>query len=348
MNFKILFSFLLLAIFSGTVSAQRQPIEVNQFYFSQSVLDPISESIKVKRNADSHYSVNIQIIRPNATAWTSPNVKYNVEVDAFVKKNNSNTLLSIRTSEIKFTASDFASGTFVSALKTSQLLIPKNYIDESGGEIIVKWRYYKENYPSPYNQNGWSDWYTVDGNYPLKLEAIPGTIAGPNQICDQGTYTITNYGDVTLRNAANIATVNRIQGTSQFTVSRIGNGSGKIQLVTKPWGDAAETVKEIIVGTPLPRFKGDYAPQLDYGQTYTFVIESDLPSDILDIEKLGMANIVFTRLDNNRFTIKTPPKPSSGTPVAPVYIFSIKARTINGVCGNSEYITKNFRVGSLN
>src|SRR5699024_11330848 len=63
------------------------------------------------------------------------------------------------------------------------------FIGEEGGYIVIKWRFYKKNYPFPYDEDGWTDWFTSDLEINLKLAPLvlpSSTIDGPDIICDNG------------------------------------------------------------------------------------------------------------------------------------------------------------------
>lgn len=151
MNIKSYLTILLLSLTSLFVNGQA--IQVSQFAFSPSVWDTPSGTIKVKRNGPSTYLIMVGLSRINLPEWTSAGLKYNVEVEAFAQKQNDSQLVKI-SDEIKFTTSDFVGTTSVTVTKTPTLTIPAGFIDATGGKIIVKLRFYKEKYPSPYNQDG--------------------------------------------------------------------------------------------------------------------------------------------------------------------------------------------------
>lgn len=54
-------------------------------------------------------------------------------------------------------------------------------------------------------------------------------ITGPDNLCTEATYTITNPGTISLDNAAGIATLTAL-GNNQWKVTRIGQGTGSVTL----------------------------------------------------------------------------------------------------------------------
>ncbi|MEN5231941.1 hypothetical protein [Sphingobacterium faecium] len=55
------------------------------------------------------------------------------------------------------------------------------------------------------------------------------TFSGPDNLCDEATYTLINPGTVTLEDASGIATLTAL-GNNQWKVTRTGNGYGKIKI----------------------------------------------------------------------------------------------------------------------
>src|SRR5690606_25815572 len=249
MNFRYYLAILLLSFTSTFVNGQA--IEISQFSFSSSVWDGSTKTLTVKRTGQSTYLTSVALSRINLPEWTSAGLSFNVEVEAFAKKKNSTQLVKI-SDEIKFATSDFVGTTSTTIAKYPTLTIPAGFIDEDGGNIIIKWRFYKENYPPPYDQNGWTEWYTADAEINLKLEPAvlpPTTFAGPDQICDEGIYTITNPGTISLENASGIATITDL-GNNQWQVERINNAVGTVVLKSLVGSNAYD--KTIRIGTDTP------------------------------------------------------------------------------------------------
>lgn len=94
----------------------------------------------------------------------------------------------------------------------------------------------KTYYMSEYDavNKGWQN--RLEANYKRNITVVqvPNFI-GPSQICDAATYTIERPDVVTLENASGIATLTAL-GNNQWKVTRIGNASGPINLISTSSG----------------------------------------------------------------------------------------------------------------
>src|SRR5699024_88897 len=130
------------------------------------------------------------------------------------------------------------------------------FIGEEGGYIVIKWRFYKKNYPFPYDEDGWTDWFTSDLEINLKLAPLvlpSSTIDGPDIICDNGIYTITNPGEISLIDPSGIAQISYL-GDNKWRLSRIEFISGEVKIKSKV-GDV-EYSKSVIIGAKAPSILG--------------------------------------------------------------------------------------------
>jgi len=162
----------------------------------------------------------------SAASSTWPNLPIKAQISLYVLSPLvSNTLIDV----IDVSTSDWYGPTYtISKLIEKDIVIPAGAVTlaNPNTSILARWRFYKEGYPSPYNTDGWTDW--VDAKYTsmaLNQGQIPqSTFTGPNAICDEGIYTITNPYTVSLENATGIATLTAL-GNNQWKVSRIGGSS---------------------------------------------------------------------------------------------------------------------------
>lgn len=154
---------------------------------------------------------------------------------------------------INVSASDWYGPQYtVSKVIEKDIVIPAGAVTlaKPNSSIKVAWRFYKQGYPSPYNTDGWTDW--VDKYYDdmkLNPNQIPQTaFTGPNSVCDEGIYTITNPYTVSLENASGIATLTAL-GNNQWKVTRTGTANGVVKLRSTFNGKIFE--KEIMIGGSL-------------------------------------------------------------------------------------------------
>jgi len=217
----------------------------------------------------------------------------------------------------------------------SQVSIPKNYTfrlqpNNKAGTVYLRFRYYRKNYPA--SSNGWTgmnsggSWETVDANIPP-----PTTFSGPNQICAEGIYTLTNPGTITLENTNGIATLTAL-GNNQWKVTRIGTANG---LVTLKSTDQQNTVtsKPIEIGILAPTTI--FGPNsVTYNSTYTFS-SGDLDPNITyywTVTNAPAGTNIIGGTTNKSFTISLPPKTSS-LPENGTLLISVRR---SGACSGSS------------
>lgn len=122
-------------------------------------------------------------------------------------------------------------------------------------------------------------------------------INGPSQICDEGTYTITNPGTITLVNATGIATLTAL-GNNQWKVTRTGTANGVVKLRSTSNGKTYE--KEILIGAKINGYISGN-PTVFPGKSY----EYDL---ILNDNISNYQNLTFTGTSGMTIQILSPTK----------------------------------------
>lgn len=223
---------------------------------------------------------------------------------------------------------------------TSTSPIHKTFTLKSGkkeGTLKLKYQFLTD---AP-GYDGWTNWFYEPKEYQSQQYKPDPAFSGPESICDEGVFTITNPGTVTLENADNIATLTNLGG-NQYKVTRIGNASGVV-ILTSTVNNQSHT-KEISVGVLKPKSIGGVFTNLNWSNTYIYTVETVKEGEILDIEKNGQASVVFNRIDNNTFSITTPAEPVQTGPVPWMYTITVQARTVNE-CGHSDYITREITIG---
>jgi hypothetical protein len=134
-----------------------------------------------------------------------------------------------------------------SEFRTS-ISIPKNFTfklqpNKKAGQVILRFKYYKKNYPN--TTNGWSGMESGKTWQTVELDTVPPTsFNGPSQICNEGIYTITNPGTITLENATGIATLTSL-GNNQWKVTRVGAATGAVILRSTSNGKVYNKVIQI-------------------------------------------------------------------------------------------------------
>jgi len=178
----------------------------------------------------------------------------------------------------------------------------------------------------------------------LRPLALPDpTITGDAIICSESIYTITSASAVTLENATGIATLTSL-GNNQYKVTRLNAANGVVTIkATNANGNVVN--KNITIGTLKPLAINGPSNPLNWSNNYIYTVDTSNPNDVLEIEKSGASQVIFTRLTNNSFRITTPAQPSNTGPVSKVYLVNINARVVSN-CGNSDYISKEINVGT--
>ncbi|GGH21480.1 hypothetical protein FAZ19_14900 [Sphingobacterium alkalisoli] len=205
---------------------------------------------------DTTYNFRFSLGRNIALQSQSLNVEAYAVFDFYGTEYNASELISLSSSN--FSQENGLSTGF--QFKTFTLQSNKK-----NGSLRFKYRFYI-NAPG---YNDWSPWYYSDKIYQTEQYQPPvpvTTFVGPDQICDEGTYTITNPGVITLENATNIATLTNL-GNNQYKVTRIGIGN----VILKSVQNSLTVTKSIRVGPEDPRIFGPAGP-LAYTGLYTFSV----------------------------------------------------------------------------
>lgn len=215
---------------------------VSKFAFAQIVnLETVSYPFAPKENGvillnynqptTIHVAFTVSRILSGASG-TWPDLPIKAEIALFILSDVPDQTIDV----INISTSDWYGPTYtISKTIEKDIVIPAGAVTlaKPNTSIVARWRFYKEGYPSPYNTNGWTDW--VEKKYTsmkLNPNQIPTTtFNGPNVVCNEEIYTITNPYTITLENASGIATLTAL-GNNQWKVTRIGTASGPINLVS--------------------------------------------------------------------------------------------------------------------
>lgn len=183
----------------------------------------------------------------SGASGTWPNLPIKAEIVLFVLSDVPNTIIDV----INVSTSDWYGPTHtISKTIEKDIVIPAGAVTLAKPltSIVARWRFYKEGYPSPYNTDGWTDY--VDKKYTsmkLNPNTVPQTtFSGPNAVCSEGIYTITNPYTISLENASGIASLTSL-GNNQWKVTRTGSATGLIRLISTFNGKAFS--KEIKIGS---------------------------------------------------------------------------------------------------
>ncbi|WP_398452283.1 hypothetical protein AB3466_14300 [Sphingobacterium thalpophilum] len=194
---------------------------------SYSYVQVVNNEVLLNYGAPTTMRVSVMLSKPVQDPWGSLPVKGEVKL-YYYKDNQEVNILD----PITFTGADWSLPAFSNFI-VKNITIPANTVTITNPKIQVfaKWRYYKDGYPNPDNNNGWTDWYGGGyTNFVLNSSTLPETtFIGPSQICDEATYTITNPSTITLENATGIATLTAL-GNNQWKVTKINSLGGLVVL----------------------------------------------------------------------------------------------------------------------
>jgi len=188
----------------------------------------VNGDVMINWGAPTPMKINITFTRPSIEPWVSKPIKG--ELVLFYDTNgNRYDLLSTT-----FTTSDWDAGSFVSHVINRDVTFPANVLNGFNGylNVYAKYRYYRDKYPDPENTDGWTDWIAIPGyqRFALAPYTIPVTsFEGPEMICNEGIYTITNPYAISLVDASGVATLTDM-GLNKWKVTKIGNSSGNVIL----------------------------------------------------------------------------------------------------------------------
>lgn len=329
------FLILLFSTLSNFASAQQ--IEIGSFGITGGTWNANNTLLLVKRDANTTFQTNLLVIRSTSHNIISRPIKLEARVIFINKLDEDWTIVS---PVVNFTTTDFIGPSGASEVKTVSTTVPKDFLSSYGdGELVVQWRYYKDEYPAPDQVNGWTKWHQTKQKINCGLEPIvipPTTISGPTSICSEATYTITNPGTITLENATGIATITQL-GNNQWKVTRIGEANGNVFLQSVI---QSKTYKnEITVGLAQPEINGPN----DAIYNQEFIVTCPInPSHSINWTTAGLPEgSIVTNISEGVIKIKLPIKNASHPNTG---YFSIYG-TVTG-CGSLMMATKHINYTS--
>ncbi len=220
--------------------------------------------------------------------------------------------------------------------------IESSFTLESGRkEGVLKIKYQFQVNATGYS--GWTPWYYGTKTFTTEMYVPPTTFSGPSQICSDAIYTLSNPGSISLENASGIATLISL-GNNQWKITRTGTATGKIFI--KSILGTKIYKKEISIGQGKPTSINGTFSNLNWSAKYVYTVYTDIRGEILEIVKEGASTVIFTRSNNNTFSLKTPVKPPQIGPIPKMYVLTVKVRVANPECGTSEWLTKEITVGA--
>ena len=183
----------------------------------------------------------------------------------------------------------------------------------------------------------WTNWFYTNKTYQTKKYEPPvpaAVITGPNQICDEETYTITNPGTISLENATGIATLTDL-GNNQWKVTRIGSARGNVILKSTVGSNIKS--KSIQVGTKTYNINGLDAIGYD-GGIYSFYVSHD-HGNTYSWSITGLpTGATVEGANTNTVKIKMPFRTGSH-PTGGRIIMNVTVNTICGAAGAGKQIT---------
>ncbi|MBB1643040.1 hypothetical protein [Sphingobacterium sp. UME9] len=190
----------------------------------------------------------------------------------------------------------------------------------------------KTYYMSEYDavNRGWQNRLQASSTRNITVIQVPNFI-GPNQICDEATYTIERPDVVTLENAAGIATLTSL-GNNQWKVTRIGTANGPVKLRSTSSGKTFE--KDIVIGSPTPTISG--TSQINTVGEYNYIVSRNAPGSTIEYNLMLGGDVELIPVSDAEFKIKVINPNTSGSNM----IVKIRARETNS-CGTSSYTIKN-------
>ncbi|MNK26438.1 hypothetical protein D3C87_447740 [compost metagenome] len=195
----------------------------------------------------------------------------------------------------------------------------------------------RTNYISMYDpvNNTFQYGIALAANYTRNITVIqvPNFI-GPNQICDEATYTIERPDAITLQNAAGIATLTAL-GNNQWKVTRIGTENGKVTLRSTSNGKTYD--KDIAVGTPSPTISG--TSQINTLGEYNYIVSRNTPGSTIEYNLMLGGDVELIPVSDTQFKIKVVNPNTSGSTM----IVKVRARETSS-CGTSSYTIKNINL----
>ncbi|MCS4168528.1 hypothetical protein [Sphingobacterium sp. BIGb0116] len=206
----------------------------------------VNGDVMINWGAPTPMKINITFTRPSIEPWVSKPIKG--ELVLFYDTNgNRYDLLSTT-----FTTSDWDAGSFVSHVINRDVTFPANVLNGFNGylNVYAKYRYYRDKYPDPENTDGWTDWIAIPGyqRFALAPYTIPVTsFEGPEMICNEGIYTITNPYAISLVDAAGVATLTDM-GQNKWKVTNVSGGGSAKTVKLRSTSSTKTFDKDIIIG----------------------------------------------------------------------------------------------------
>lgn len=322
--YQFISTFLFLLFFSGCLSAQT--ITIGQFVVANTYLDN-NNKIEVTDDADAPILIALSASRPSF--FDKP-----VQLEAklvFIGQNGEYDASSI----VTYSTADFVGSSAFSINKEniSATILSTN----NNGQLKVKYRYYAQGYSG--EPDGWTEWFTkTDKHYTtVNLTPVPvTTFVGPDQICDEGTYTITNPGVITLENATNIATLTNL-GNNQYKVTRIGNANADAILKSVSVGNVGS--KTINVGTPSPKMTG--ASNVNTMGIFHYSISSGTAGSSVEYSIMAPASVILNERSDTQFSLNfTEPNTSGATLIVRIMVTETNSCDTTQIIKNIGYLSQ--------
>lgn len=249
---------------------------------------------------------------------------------------------------LQFSASDFLVNgvmTQISKFKAFDLNIRNS--DMSGGHLELRYKYLFNpavNIPN-LTQSGWSpavthnkEWFIHNKKYET-IDLARTVFTGPNSICNEETYTLVSPGAITLENAANVATLTRIDNNT-YKITRIGSANGIVTLKSLLNGNAY--TKDIAVGAVNNSVLSG-STNLFKGNIYTYSITNYNPNNTYQVILNGAGSykrfLTLKKIDNQMYTIDATNFPDMGLSIP----FQLQVR-YSSACGVSAYNPTNIYI----
>ncbi|KKO92480.1 hypothetical protein AAW12_05105 [Sphingobacterium sp. Ag1] len=215
---------------------------------------------------------------------------------------------------------------------TGSLYSPYVKVDLTLYKEYLKSGKLKTYYMSEYDavNRGWQNRLQASSTRNITVIQVPNFI-GPNQICDEATYTIERPDVVTLENAVGVAMLTAL-GNNQWKVTRIGTANGSVKLRSTSNGKTFD--KDIVIGTPAPTISG--TSQINTVGEYGYIVSRNLPGSTIEYNLMLGGDVELIPVSDTQFMIKVVNPNTSGSTMA----VKVRARETNS-CGTSSYTIKN-------
>ena len=217
----------------------------------------------------------------------------------------------------------------------------------SGGHLELRYKYEFDaaaNIPN-LTQSGWApavthnkEWFIHNKKYET-IDLARTVFTGSNSICNEETYTLVSPGAITLENAANVATLTRIDNNT-YKITRIGSANGIVTLKSLLNGNAY--TKDIAVGAVNNSVLSG-STNLFKGNIYTYSITNYNPNNTYEVILNGAGSykrfLTLKKTDNQTYTIDATNFPDMGLSIP----FQLQIR-YSSACGVSSYNSTNIYI----